>query len=115
MKEESQLQRAVVAHLEAHGAPGLIYLHINNNPRSARDGARLKKMGLRKGAPDLLYFVRGSFFAHELKTKKGRLSPAQSVFLKEFNLAGGVPIVSYGLNDALRLLSEYGICRGKIQ
>lgn len=101
----------LIKHLTYRGMPGLVWLHVNNTPRSARHGAHLVAMGLIKGAPDLIYFYRGQFFAHELKTEKGRLAPEQGAFLKRFMVAGGLVIVSYGLDQALEQLVDFGLIK----
>lgn len=107
--KEQDIQKVLIKHIVARGMPDLVWLHCNNNPRSARDGARLKAMGLIKGAPDLLYFYRGQFFAHELKTLKGRCSPEQLAFHERFLAAGGLVIITHGLDDAINALVDIGL------
>jgi len=40
-------------------------------------GARLKRMGLQPGWPDLQFIYKGRYYGMEVKTKTGRLSTAQ--------------------------------------
>ena len=62
-------------------APGVLWLHIpNGEQRSARTGAKLKRMGVLAGAADFLVVVRGQAHFLELKTPKGRQSVAQLSF-----------------------------------
>lgn len=110
-RAEQQIHCAIIKHLELRGAPELLWLHINNNPRSAKDGARLKRMGMQKGAPDLLYFFHGQYIAHEIKTRTGGPSKAQWDFLHRFGETGGVVIVTYGLDHALEMLVNLGLIR----
>jgi hypothetical protein len=77
---EDQIQASIVDHIRTV-LPGAIVLHIHNNPRSQIDGARLKKLGLVKGAPDLLVCLpRGKGLFIEVKSPKGRVRPEQHSF-----------------------------------
>lgn len=79
-RDEDQIQAAIVDHIRTV-LPSAIVLHLNNNPRSAIDGARLNRMGLVKGAPDLLVCLpRGSGLFIEVKAPKGRIGEAQTAF-----------------------------------
>ncbi len=80
-REEDQLQKAVVEWLQVQENLGrLTYFAVPNNPRSARDGARLKQMGLRAGTPDLCILARSRRpLMIELKSPKGRLSIDQKI------------------------------------
>jgi hypothetical protein len=66
----------------------LLYCNYNN-PRNAIQGAKLKKMGMRKGIPDLFLAIPTLIYNGlyiEMKTAKGVLSKEQkeySVILKE--------------------------------
>lgn len=44
-------------------------------------GARLKRMGLKAGVPDILILIGGDAFWIELKAKGGRVSSEQSQFM----------------------------------
>ena len=79
-RAEDQIQTAIVDHIRTV-LPGAIVLHIHNTPRSAIDGARLRKMGMVAGAPDLLVCLphgKGMFL--EVKAPKGRVEPEQHAF-----------------------------------
>lgn len=109
---EDQIQIALVANIRARAINGLVWAHINNNPRSPRDGARLKAKGMIKGVPDMVYAYRGLTFWHEIKTEKGKLSPAQKEFHKRLEEAQHQVIITYGLDDAINQLVEIGLIRG---
>lgn len=77
---------------------------------------KLKREGFQQGVADLLYLQpRGewSYLALELKTpkrkrEKGRgLSDEQEEFLNAVGLAGGLPSVCYGLEEAIETFSLY--------
>jgi hypothetical protein len=89
---ERDLQKAVVAYLEDREATvgDITFLHIpNEGKRTALQGYRAKRQGLRPGAPDLI--VWASFYDEdeiehpityqiELKSMTGRQSTAQEAF-----------------------------------
>jgi hypothetical protein len=78
---EDVVQKAIVNWLRNVLRGEAMVVHIANNPRSARDGARLKALGLVAGAPDLLVVLphgRGCFI--EVKSQKGRVQEAQKAF-----------------------------------
>lgn len=47
----------------------------------------------RRGDPDRLICIRGTFLAVELKVQGGRLAPLQNLKLKEVRLARGLALV----------------------
>src|SRR6516225_8864505 len=112
---EDKIHRAVVEHLRTHGVPGLVFLHPANNPRSARDGARLKRLGARAGAFDLIMLHQGKAYALEIKRDNGRLTEEQDGFACDFNAAGGYAFVGYGLERCLKILKTWGLVKGRLQ
>jgi hypothetical protein len=66
-------------------------------------------MGVRRGAPDLLFIVDGRAFGLELKSKRGTLSPAQRECHEEIRRAGGLVGVAGSIDEAVSMLSEWGI------
>jgi hypothetical protein len=94
-REEDALQNAVVIWLQTQENLGRLTYHaIMNNPRSARDGARLKQMGLRAGTPDLLIISpwRVPLYV-ELKAPKGRVSFEQVESMHRLETVGGAMCV----------------------
>lgn len=108
---EAVIQRAVCAQLHALGRPGLVWWHTNNNPRSAKDGARLRRLGLTAGVSDLFLVHNGRCFALELKSERGRLSKDQRAFLAAINSAGGHAREAHGIDEALQALTDWGVIR----
>jgi hypothetical protein len=63
-RPEQVIQRAVVAHLQTRGVPGVVFLHpANGGYRSATEGSILKGLGVVAGAPDVLLWHTGRSFA----------------------------------------------------
>lgn len=78
---ESQIQSAIMDFLRYALPKTYRAFHVNNTPRSAIHGAKLKRMGLAAGIPDIT-IVRdgGSVCFLEVKGPRGSLSPVQKEF-----------------------------------
>ena len=78
--------------------------------RTARNGARMKAEGMRKGTPDMLLAVpRGDCAGLwiELKTPKGYLNPNQKVMLKRLTSAGYATIVCRSVRETTHAIRAY--------
>lgn len=113
-RPEDAVQAAVVEHLRFRHSPGVVW-HSTPNERKAneREGARLKRMGLRPGAPDLVVILppHGRYAGLELKSAQGRQSPNQKGFEAEAVDAGALYAVAHGVDEALKILAEWGAIR----
>ena len=106
---------------------GLAWFHVPNEAkRSAREGASLKRAGLKPGVPDLVILdappgyplVRG--MAIEMKRDGGSPSdvrPEQLAWLETFRKHGWIARVCYGKNHALKELAAcgYPVPRGLVE
>ncbi len=112
-REEDQIQRAVVQHLRARGAPGLVFFHVPNGGRRGKiEGAIFKAMGVRAGVSDLILVHDSKIFALELKTETGRPTESQLAFLTDIDRAGAYTAIAPGLDRALGTLEAWGLLRG---
>lgn len=114
---EAQIQRSVILHLEANAAPGVIYFAVpNGGYRNLVEAARFKKQGVRAGVPDLCFVLprdgRSAFL--ELKKPNGRLSEAQLLFREMALDAGALWGVAYSIEEAVRILGEWGALKAWI-
>lgn len=78
--------------------------------RTARNGARLKAEGMRKGFPDLALFVPTAMAPAlfvELKTQKGRLTPAQKEMLGSLESRGYSTAVCRSFDEAEGTIREF--------
>lgn len=97
-------------------ALGVFWLHIpNEGKRSKASGARLKAMGMTKGASDFLIFDSPPLYpsakgvALELKRAKGgKVSEHQENWLQMMARRGWLTQVAHGANDALEYLRRLG-------
>lgn len=106
---EFRLHAAVVQHLRLAAQAGVFFFHpANGEARSARTGARLKRMGTRPGVPDLVLIIEGYVYGLELKARGGRLSAAQQIAKTDWERAGGEYAVADGIDSALGILVCWG-------
>lgn len=111
---EQQIQRAVVQHLRARGAPGLVFTHVpNGGYRRPIEAAIFKGIGVRAGVSDLLLWREGKSYALELKAPGGRVSEKQLEFISDMEKAGAFTCVCEGLDRALKTLEAWGLLRGQ--
>ena len=85
------------------------HFHVpNEGKRSISYHAKMKKMGLRSGCPDIIVeYPQGRVLYIELKTKKGRLSDNQKLWAVQ-SKALGTPhfVVKGGLTECLDQIKE---------
>jgi hypothetical protein len=113
---EYQLHCAVADTVRRWIMPGWIFTHIASGER--RDmvtAARLKRMGVMPGWPDLLFFGPGRVCWIELKAKGGRLSEAQAAVASHPVAAGHGYLCSDSFDDIIVTLKDWGIVRSGIQ
>jgi hypothetical protein len=111
---EADLQRAVVTALRFALPKGAIIHHCANEvteagPRGAKRQAILVGMGVQPGFADLIILCAGRVLFLELKSLKGRLSPAQEAFREAVLAQGFGWTLVRSLDDALGALADHGI------
>jgi hypothetical protein len=110
---EADLQRAVVTALRFALPKGAIIHHCANEvteagPRGAKRQAILTGMGIHPGFADLMILCEGRVLFLELKSVKGRLSPAQKAFRDAMTAQGFGWALARSLDDALGALADHG-------
>lgn len=108
MSKESEDQIAVVEYCDLRDIP---VVHVpNESKRSVTYGALLKRMGMRKGFPDL-FIPRACLSYHglfiEMKTDKGKLSDDQIKWLKDLTKAGYLCRVCRSVEAAVEIINKY--------
>jgi hypothetical protein len=110
------IQRAVFDHLRVRSAPGIFAFHTANGGwRSRIEAAILKGLGVRAGVPDVIAVKDGRTYAMEIKAPGGRLTAAQNAAHAALRAAGATVVTSYSLDDAISMLEEWGLLRGRAQ
>ena len=83
-----------------------LFFHVNNNPRNRVDGARLARMGLVPGIPDLLLLANGTVYGFELKTETGKLSQWQEKVHAIWRGAGFKVYIVRNLKDFQEIITQ---------
>jgi hypothetical protein len=121
---ESELQRALVRHLEVRAVPGLVWFHVPQGNKlggkiSAKgiavQGAINKALGVKRGVSDLILLHAGKFYGLELKAEGRTPTAEQLKFIDDVNAAGGFACWCAGIDTALACLSAWGLLRGRSQ
>jgi hypothetical protein len=89
----------------------IFFVHIpNEGQRSIATAARLKRMGMRKGAPDFMIFGGSLNVAIELKRqKRSKTSREQIEFLERLEELGWTTKLCYGAQDAIGFLTTLSL------
>ena len=111
---EADLQRVVVQALHFALPRSAIVHHCANEvteagPRGAKHQAILVGMGVHPGFADLVVLCDGRALFLELKSLKGRLSPAQEAFRDAVLAQGFGWALVRSLDDALEALADQGL------
>jgi hypothetical protein len=109
---ERELQRALIEHLSWRAPAGTWWTHFPAGGRRSRvTGAILKGMGTKPGCPDIFILSHGKLFGLELKAGRNGLSPAQVETHAAMRAAGAAIGTAGTLDDAIAILSEWGLLR----
>ncbi len=110
---EYRLQCAVAAVLWARAKPGVFWTALPfGEKRTAKTGARLKRMGVRPGAGDLLLAKADKPpMMLELKVGKNTQAPSQKETQAAWEAAGGFYEVAWGYKQAIECLEAWGLLR----
>lgn len=105
---EAQEQIAVIQYCDFKRIP---VFHIpNGGARNKREGAHLKRQGVRPGVPDLcIPMPKGAYHSLyiEMKTKKGRATQAQKDWIELLNSLGHCAHICKGADAAIELIRKY--------
>ncbi|HEI6845503.1 TPA: VRR-NUC domain-containing protein [Yersinia enterocolitica] len=112
---EAEEQAALIAWADKTIIDGICIgdylIHIPNEgkrgPKAARDA---KRLGLRKGVPDLfLALPRGGYAGLwiEMKTLNGKPTPDQNHWLNKMNEIGYLATIKFSCVEAMKTITEY--------
>lgn len=113
---EADLQRAICQHLDARGAPGLVWWHCpNGGARSKAEASIMAGLGVKRGVSDLHFFRRGVFGVLELKALGQKPTDDQNLFMQSIRDTGGWAEWTNNLDTAIAILERRGLLRGVSQ
>jgi len=106
------LEQGFIEGLEPVPELGLIFHIVNEGKRSPAEGARLKRMGMRSGVPDLCFPIKSACGKYsslfiEMKNENGHLSESQIAFIKTLRESGNRVVMCRTSKKALFRLMEH--------
>lgn len=78
-------------------------------------GAKLKRAGLNPGWPDIQFIARGKYYGMEVKTPKGRLSPAQRSLHQRLAENGCDVVVVRSVEEAMDAVNGWKLTRARFR
>jgi hypothetical protein len=119
---ENAEQIAVIAYLDAC-RPVVAYFHVPNERKcSARDGAKLKAMGQRRGVPDIIIVTRPpavpsapAAYVEMKRRDGGQRSPFQIAWDRLLQANGWAGGFASGAAEAVAMLRRMGYVRPQDQ
>lgn len=99
-------------------SPGWLWFHVpNGEDRNEKTGAKLRRMGLRRGVSDFILIgpPAGLVHALELKRQGERPDYLQTVFLEAVAQAGGQAAYADTFEGAIEQLKDWGAVTTKLK
>lgn len=110
IEKELRLHKQVAEYLRWSVPLECVWLHIpNGGKRSKKVSGEFAAMGLKAGAPDLMFVWRGRALFIELKAEGGTLSLVQRQMHAKLRLAGSIVEVCYSLDEVVAVLRGWEI------
>lgn len=105
---EQVLQRQIAEYLALVLIPPAWWTTIPAGGGGEIRGKILKGLGYRAGTPDMMIVANGRVYFLELKSARGKLSPAQQATHTALLMAGSCVAVCRSLDNVRHLFSEHG-------
>lgn len=104
---EDNLQEAIIKYWDlTHPKEKLCLFHVpNGGSRNAREGAALKRRGVRAGVSDLILISDRIYFL-ELKSPTGTLRPTQKEFRQSVTDKGYTYVVIRSLDEFIKFIEK---------
>lgn len=110
MREEDSIMTVIFDWIRLHKLDGFIWHVANERKCSLRQGALLKRMGVKAGVSDI-FVAKASRSFHgmflEVKTKKGKATPSQKKFIEDMRMEGYEAVIAYGADEAIGWIQAY--------
>lgn len=89
--------------------PSLLWAFVANEGRSEADGAKFKRMGVRRGMADIIAWQSDKSYAIELKSPTGTQSLYQKDFMQKFRREGGEYALARSVAEVRNLFVAWGL------
>jgi hypothetical protein len=112
---EDSIHQSIVRYLRSILPHGWIVMHVpNGGSRNPIEGAKLKRLGVVAGWPDISIYggghnSGGQAFFLEVKAAKGRVSQCQHMIMDKLKDMGFPVAVVRSIDDARERISEWGL------
>lgn len=100
---EAEIQSAICEYLRLFKIP----FSVTNADRTYSRNGKVTRSKVYAGWPDITACLNGRFWGIEVKSKKGRLRPAQKEVLKMLEEANGIITIARSLDDLIPILEKH--------
>lgn len=105
--KEDSLQIAVATYLKLQYPHALWWHTPNGGSRNAIEAAKLKRMGVLAGVPDIVIVYYSDMICLELKIKPNKQTDTQKEFEKKITAYGHPYAVCYNIDEAKEFIDKY--------
>lgn len=89
----------------------VVFWHTpNGGKRNVREAARLKRMGTKRGIPDLFFLRAGALYGIELKVEKNNTTDAQDATIAALTEAGAQIAVCRDMGEVIAAWRKWNLC-----
>lgn len=105
---ESDIHASIVSYCHKTLPDGCVWWHTpNSGNRDGKGMGWLRKAGVMPGIPDLIFLYRGCVLPLEIKSRTGKLNPAQIKIHERLTDAGFPPVVVRSLEEAIGEIQQF--------
>ena len=100
----------IYLHEERYPKLKRVYHCPNGGARDAKTGAKLKRMGVRRGVPDILCHEKSGAYnglAIEMKAGSNKLTDEQKEWMQAFIALGYYADICYSADEAIDVIKQY--------
>ena len=109
---EDDFQETVIAQARLMLRREVMFFHVpNGGKRNVREAAKLKRMGVLAGVPDLIFIRAGAVYMLELKTGKNDTTPIQKATIAALTEAGAQIAVCRTMEEVVMAWRKWNLAR----
>lgn len=107
LTEEDRLHIGLLEYIRLQYPKALVHHSANEGKRTPFEQFKIKRLGLKKGFPDLIIIFNGRNLALELKTSKGKPSDEQEAWIEVLQAHGWTGQITYGFDEAKEVVDKF--------